>query len=328
LQDVFSARQRIAPWVRRTPLVGSEWLSRVCGTPVSLKLESLQPTHSFKVRGAFNAAMSFSVPVGGAVRLVTASTGNHGRALSYATQKLGLECVVFAPASTPAVKLDGIRRAGATLIAEAPSYDEAEAGAMAYAAERASGEERRVQYLSAYSDVHLIAATGTIATEILEDDPHVNVIVVPVGGGGLISGIALAAKAIDPAVRIIGVEAANNPAMSTARARGFVAHVDVQPTLADAIGGNNDPQTITFDYMQRLMDDLVQVSEDEIATAVRDLAGYDHVIAEGGGAVTSAALAAGRIHLPSGSRVAAVVSGGNIDRTRLAALLGDHHHAV
>jgi threonine dehydratase len=331
MRDVFAARQRIAPWVRRTPLVQSEWLSQACGTPVALKLESLQPTHSFKVRGAFNAALSVRAEDGGsAVRLVTASTGNHGRALSYATQVLGLGCIVFAPATTPAVKLDGIRRAGATLIAEARSYEEAEAGAMRYAAEHADGTgsgpggeaaQERVQYMSPYSDPRLIAATGTIAVEIYEDDPLVDVIVVPVGGGGLISGIALAAKAMNPKVRVIGVEAANNPAMSTARARGVVANVEIQPTLADAISGNNDPQTITFDYMQRLVDDIVLVSEAEIAAAVRDLAGHDHLVAEGGGAVTSAALAARRIGVTSGQRVAAIVSGGNIDRTRLASII-------
>jgi threonine dehydratase len=311
LEDVLAARQRIAPWIRRTPLIVSDWLSRACEAHVSLKLESLQPTRSFKVRGAFNAALSLPTRD---VRLVTASTGNHGRGLSHAAQALGLDCVVFAPSTTPAVKVDGIRRAGATLITDAPNYDEAEAAAMRYAAEQS------MPFLSAYSDTRLIAATGTIGVEILEDDPRVDVIVVPVGGGGLISGIALAAKAINPSVRVIGVQPATNPTMSTARARGFVANVDCEPTLAEAIGGNNDPQTITFDYMQRLVDDIVLVSEAEIAAAVRDLAGHDHLIAEGAGAVSSAALAARRFDV-RGQRVAAIVSGGNIDRAKLAPIL-------
>jgi threonine dehydratase len=324
MQNVFEARKRIAPWVRRTPLVQSDWLSRACGGRVSLKLESLQPTHSFKVRGAFNMALSLreaheqraeaQSAVAAPLRLVTASTGNHGRAMSYVAQVLGLDCVVFAPASAPAAKLDAIRRAGATLMADARNFDEAESAAMRYA------EAQQVMYLSAYNDARIVAATGTISAEIFDDDPLVDTIVVPVGGGGLISGVALAAKAINPGVRVIGVEAANNPSMSTARARGAVADIEMAPTLADALGGNNDPATITFAYMQRFVDDLVLVSEAEIAAAIRDLAGYDHLVAEGGGAVGAAALVAKRIDV-SGRRTAVIVSGGNIDRTRLATVL-------
>jgi threonine dehydratase len=327
LPEVYAARRRIAPYVRRTPSIASDWLSRASGAQVSLKLESLQPTHSFKVRGAFNASLSFrdqhgagGSGGGNGITLVTASTGNHGRALSHATHTLGLGCVVFAPASTPAVKQDGIRRNGATLIAEAASYEEAEAAAMRYAAEH--GNTGAVQYLSSYNDDRLIAGTGTITLEICEDDPHIDTIVVPLAGGGLISGIAIAAKTINPRIRVIGVEAANNPFMFTARKRGFMEAIPVQPTLADALGGNNDPQTVTFDYLQRYVDDIVLVNEADIAAAVRDLAGYDHIVAEGAGAVTSAALAAKVVDASAtGGRVVAIVSGGNIDRTRLAALL-------
>jgi threonine dehydratase len=320
--DVLAARRRIAPWVRRTPLVHSAWLSRACGGHVAMKLESLQPTRSFKLRGAFNAALllreqnlSEGAPAG--LRLVTASTGNHGRALSYAAHALGMVCVVFAPVTTPAVKLDAIRNVGARLMADARDYDEAEAAALRYV--RAAADTG-VALLSPYNDSRIIAGTGTIAVEICEEDPNVDVVLVPIGGGGLISGIALAAKAIKPEVRVIGVEAAHNPVMSTARARGVVANIDIQPTLADALGGNNDPQTITFDYIRTLVDDIVLVSEEEIAAAVRDLAGQEQLVVEGAGAVTTAALAAKRIDV-AGRRVSIIVSGSNIDRARFASII-------
>src|SRR5262249_41811497 len=131
-------------------------------------------------------------------------------------------------------------------------------------------------------------------------------------------------KTINPKMRVIGVDAANSPAMSSAFRRGHVENVETQPTLADAIGGNNDPDTITFDYIQRFVDDFVSVGESEIAAAIRDLAGFDHVIAEGGGSVAAAALAARKITLGSGHRAAVIISGGNIDRARLATVLNGH----
>src|SRR5262249_14879862 len=142
--------------------------------------------------------------------------------------------------------------------------------------------------------------------------------------GGRSSGVGVAAKAIKAEVQVIGVEAAHNPVMSTARARGVVANIDIQPTLADALGGNNDPQTITFDYIRTLVDDMVLVSEEEIAAAVCDLAGHEQLVVEGAGAVTTAALIAKRIDV-AGRRVAIIVSGGNIDRTRFASII---NHAV
>jgi len=315
--NVFEARRRIAPWIRRTPLVSSDWLSRATGARVGLKLESLQLTNSFKVRGAFNAALMLRESLDGvSPRLVAASSGNHGRGLAQAARVLGFECVVFAPASTPATKLDAIRQSGATLSADWRTYYEAESAAKQFAAKA----EAQATYVSPYNDERIVAATGTIAVEICEDDPLVDVILVPIGGGGLISGVALAAKAVRPGVRVIGVEAAHNPVMHTARARGAMATIDVQPTLADGIAGNNDPDTITFGFIQRFVDDIVLVSEEEIAAAVRDFAEHEHLIVEGAGAVTAAALLAKRVDV-SGRNVAVLVSGSNIDRTRLAPIL-------
>ena len=181
-------------------------------------------------------ARHFSDSGGEAPRLVTASTGNHGRALATAARAAGLSCVVFAPAGTPATKQNAIRAAGAELRADFPGYDEAESAALAFAAAHAGAV-----YVSRYNDPLIVAGTGTIGLEILDDYPDADTILVPVGGGGLISGIATAVKALRPQMRVIGVEAARNPAFNTIRAKGLDANIDIQPTLADALGGILSP---------------------------------------------------------------------------------------
>jgi threonine dehydratase len=313
---VLAARRRIASWIRRTPLVRSSWLSAACGADVRMKLESLQVTHSFKARGAFNAALMLREGAGAGPRprLVTASSGNHGRALAHAAQVLGLECVVFAPADTPMTKLRAIREAGAELRADAPDYDEAETAAKAFAAEQGAA------YVSPYADPRIVAATGTIGLEIVEDHPDVEFVLVPLGGGGLVSGMATALKAIRPDIRVIGVEAELNPAFHTIRAQGRMATIPLRSTLAEALGGNVDPSSLTIDLVERLVDDIVLVGETDIATMVADLVEHEHLVAEGAGAIAAAAIAAKRLDV-RGRNAVVVVSGGNIDRSRLAALL-------
>ena len=313
--DVQRARQRIAPYVRRTPLVESPWLSEAAGCRVSLKLESLQVSSSFKSRGAFNAVLARHERSGGAVpALVTASAGNHGRALAAAAQAFGQSLVVFTPADAPASKVDAIRRHGATLRAEAPDYDEAERQAKAFAASTGAS------FVSPYSDPDVIAGAGTIALEILEDAADIDTIVVPIGGGGLVSGVAIAAKAIEPACRIVGVETAASCAFQTSVRAGRLVEIVPGKSIADGLGGNPDPETITFAIIQRLVDDLVTVSEQEIARAIVRLVSAEHLIAEGSGAAAVAAVMAG--HVASGRRhVAAIVTGSNIDVQRLTELL-------
>jgi threonine dehydratase len=312
--DVLAARRRISPWVRRTPLNASAWLSEACGADVGLKLECLQVTHAFKARGAFNAALTLRER-GGLPRLVTASTGNHGRALAHAAQALRLSCVVFAPAGTPATKQKAIRAAGADLRADARDYDDAEQQAKAFAA-----ADAQAAYVSPYNDPLIVAGTGTIGLEIVEDHPDVEVVVIPVGGGGLIGGIATVLKAIRPGIRVIGVEAARNPVFHTMRAEGRDATINVQPTLADALGGNVDDGSITLDLVERLVDDLVLVDEDAIAATIADLVEHEHLVAEGAGAIAVAALASKRVDV-GGRKTVVLITGGNIDRSRLATLL-------
>jgi len=318
LNHVFAARQRIAPFIRRTPLVHSAWLSSAAGASVRLKLESLQVTNSFKARGAVNVAAARlereAGDVGRSRLLVTASAGNHGRAMAYACERLGLRLVVFTPADAPRAKLDPILRHGADLRAVASSYEDAERLAKQFAA------AERVTYISPYSHPDVIAGAATIAIEIFEDWPEVDTIVVPVGGGGLVSGVALAARALAANVRVLGFEAAASPAFSTSLAAGRITEVAVTATLADGLAGNMDPETITFDLVKEHADGVVAVPERAIHDAVRGLAAHEHLIAEGAGATAVAGLLENLQR--RGERIAVILSGSNIDAAKLASVLG------
>ncbi|MCX6544877.1 MAG: threonine/serine dehydratase [Acidobacteria bacterium] len=319
LTHVFAARQRIAPYIRHTPLVHSPWLSSQSGATVRLKLESLQVTNSFKARGAVNVAAARlereAGDVGRSRFLVTASAGNHGRAMAYACERLGLRLVVFTPKHAPRAKLDPISAHGADLRAVASNYEEAELLAKQFAA------AERITYISPYSHPDVIAGAATIGIEILEDWPEVETIMAPVGGGGLVSGIALAIKAASARVQVIGVEAEASPAFSTSLAAGRITEVTVKPTIADGLAGNMDPDSVTFDLVQRYVDRVVVAPERAIEEAVRGLMTHEHLVAEGAGAAAVAALAEG--FQVTGRKVAVVLSGANIDSARLGALLMD-----
>ncbi len=320
VHDIYLARERLHGRIRRTPLVRSMWLSDLTGADVWLKLESFQVSHAFKVRGAFNAVSRLveaadahpgaTVPA----RVVTASAGNHGQALAWAAREAGLTAVVFTPRDAARTKLDAIRRFGADLRAVGANYDEAEALALAFA------RDEGAVFISPYNHPDIVAGGGTVGLEILEDLPRVDVIAAPVGGGGLISGIATAAKAIAPRVRVVGVEAAVNPAFRVAVAEGCVTTIPVFPTIADGLGGNVVADTITFEIIRRLVDDVVGASEEELRSGIRELLGREHLVAEGAGIAAVGAVMAGRIVRP-GNRAAIVVSGANIDLARLREIL-------
>jgi threonine dehydratase len=315
LADVLRARARIAPYLRRTPLVGSAWLSDLAGASVRLKLESLQLSNSFKSRGAFNAVIARLEQSGGApAQLVTASAGNHGRALAAAAETFGLPLVVFTPADAPGTKLEAIRRHGATLRAEGRDYDDAERMAQAFA------KETGAEFISPYNDADVIAGAATVAVEIFEDAPDLDMLLVPIGGGGLISGVAIVAKAIEPACEIVGIEAEVSCAFQTSVRAGQLVGIVAGTTLADGLGGNPDPETITFGFVQRLVDRIVTVSERDLACAIVGLVEFEHLVAEGAGAAATAAIVGRRVDA-AGRRVAAILSGSNIDRARLASLL-------
>jgi threonine dehydratase len=311
--DVYEARRRIAPYVVRTPLAASHWLSERSGASVRLKLESTQRACSFKSRGAFNAVLARRERRA-LERIVTASAGNHGRALAEAAATFGIPLVVFTASDAPHAKLDAIRLHGADLRADAPDYDEAERRAKAFA--RDTGAE----FISPYSDADVIAGAATVALELLEDAPDLDTFVVPIGGGGLVSGVARVVKAIDKSRTVIGVEVEASHAFHASLAAGRLVEIVAGPTLADGLGGNPDPDTLTWPHIQQLVDRIVLVGEEDLQRALIGLVEHEHVIAEGAGAAAAAALVSNRVDV-RGRRVGAIVSGGNIDRARLAMLI-------
>jgi len=300
VDDVRAARERIRGLVRETPLVESDELG------AHLKLETFQPTGSFKVRGA---AAALTAPGSGG-RVVAASAGNHGLGVAWAAQRLGLEATIVVAETASPAKIEALRRFSATLVLHGADYDEAEAHALSLAGEGA-------RYVSPYNDRDVIAGAGTIALELLEQLGHELTVVVPVGGGGLASGIGLAAT---PAgARVVGVVAEASPAMRTALAAGESVPVPVRETLADGLAGNIEPGSVTIPLCSRLLDDIVAVSEDELAGAMRVLVCEHGLVAEGSGAAAVAALRAGRVEV-EGSAVA-IVSGRNVTLDSLMSVL-------
>jgi threonine dehydratase len=311
LLDVYAARRRLLPYLSTTPLRLSEWLSERTRAHVRLKVESLNLTNSFKIRGAFNAALRL-IERGQRPMLVTASAGNHGRALALAAQRLGLHATVFTPATAPATKKSAIRQSGATLHDEAADYDTAERLARAYA------RDHDATYLSPYNHPDVIAGAGTIGLEVLEAFPDLEVIVVPIGGGGLVSGVALALKAAAPHVSVVGVEVEASMPFATGFARGTITEIDVKPSLADGLVGNLEPGSTTFELVRRHVDRLASVSESALRDAMRGIIEEEHLIAEGAGAVATAAVLAGGVVSP-GQRAVVLVTGANVDLPLLIA---------
>jgi len=313
--EILEARRRIAKYIRRTPLAHSHWLSDASGGHVSLKLECLQVAGSFKARGAFNAVMVRLERSANAPRqFVTASAGGHGRALAAAAEAFNVPLVVFTPMDAPKTKLEAIRRHGADLRPIARDYDEAEPMAKAFAAETGA------EFISAYSDADVIAGAGTVALEIFEDAPETDLVTAGIGGGGLVSGLAMVAKALGRQCEVVGIELDVAHAFQTSVAAGRLVTIAAGASLAEGLGGNPDPETITFPIIQRLVDRIVTVSEQSLASATAAIVEHEHVVVEVSGAAAAAAIVSGRLDV-RGRKVAALVTGSNIDRARLAELL-------
>ncbi|MER8547862.1 hydroxyectoine utilization dehydratase EutB [Mesorhizobium sp. M0684] len=307
LSDIRAARERIAGKVERTPTVTSRSLSQHLGAPVYLKLEHRQTTGAFKLRGASNAIASLTDEER-ARGVVAASTGNHGRALAYAARLQGIHATICMSRLVPQNKLDEIRRLGAEIRIVGNSQDDAQREV-----ERLVAEEGLIM-LPPFDHPAIVAGQGTLGLEIIEQVPDAALVLVPLSGGGLAAGVAAAVKGVSPATKVMGVSMARGAAMKASLDAGHPVLVEELPTLADSLGGGIGlDNRLTFSMCRDLLDDVILLSEDEIAAGIRHAYEQEREIVEGAGAVGIAAVLAGKIRA-SGPTVL-VLSGRNIDMT-------------
>ncbi len=310
--DVERAAAALEPHLPATPLQRSPAFSQETGARVHLKLESFQPIRAFKVRGALNRVMH--IPEDDRSRgVITASAGNHGMGVAYAAAEFGLRATVFVPVAANPHKVEAIKRLGAQVVAAGANYGGA------YGAAVAAQEKSHATFVHAYEDPHVIAGQGTIGLEILAQLPAVDTVIVPIGGGGLVGGIAMYLKQKKPGVRVVGVEPAGADAMSRSLAAGRVVTLERVETIADGLAASA-PGELTLGLAQRYVDEVVIVQEEEMLRAMRLLFEWEHVLSEAAGAAAAAAL----LHpgmLRTGENAVVLVSGANVsDEIMLRAL--------
>jgi threonine dehydratase len=306
LRHVLMARRRLEGRVRRTPLETSLALSTRMGCQVGLKLESEQLTGAFKIRGATSALLALD-PAARARGIVAASTGNHGRALASAARDAGARAIICLSQLVPEVKVEAIRALGAEVRRVGRSQDDAQ-----LEVDRLVAEQGLVE-IPPFDHPDVIAGQGTIGLEIAEDEPEVDTVLVPMSGGGLIAGVGLALKEMLPAVKVIGVSMERGAAMAASVEAGRPVDIEEVPTLADSLGGGiGTDNRHTLRMVQEFVDDVVLLSEAEIAEGMRHAYWHERRIVEGAAAVGMAALVAGRV-ANLGRRVVCLVSGRNVD---------------
>jgi threonine dehydratase len=312
-EEIVEAQSRIRDYIlENTPLIPGKGFGI---GQVFLKLENLQVTGSFKIRGAANKLLgSAKSRTGNSSGIITASAGNHGQAMALCALKLGIKAKIVVPETTPSVKINKIKQFEPKLILHGAIYDEAEDYAKKLA------KEEGLEYVSPYNDRDVIAGQGTIGLEILSQVPDVDTIVVPVGGGGLVSGIAMAAKKLSPETRVIGVQSEASPSMYESFIAGKQIDTKVEDSIADGLSGNFEHGSVTFDLIRKYVDRMVLVKETTIRKAVRQLWEEGQMV-EGSGAAPMAALMENENPIPSGKKIVLVVSGGNIDFAKLQSII-------
>jgi threonine dehydratase len=313
LQTIQHARERISTIISKTPFSHAPFLSQMSGCDAYLKKENLQSTGAFKLRGAYNRIASLSA----AQRekgVITASAGNHAQGVAYSAAYFTCRAVIVMPESTPLTKVNGVKHFGAEVILHGSNYDDAFAFAKAYEA------EHHMVFVHPFEDDEVIAGQGTIALEILDQADDLDAILVPVGGGGLISGIAVAIKAINPAIRVIGVSAKGAPALKNSfELKSAVDSTSVR-TIADGIAVR-DTSEKTLAYILKYVDEFISVDDEEIASAILFLLEKQKLVVEGAGAVGVAALMHHKLDHLKDKKVAVVLSGGNVDVTLLSVII-------
>ena len=307
--NVVLAANRIAPHIRETPLDHSPFFSELTGANVFLKLENLQFTGSFKLRGAFNKLLSLT-PEQRAAGCVAASSGNHGAAVAFAMSKLGTKGVIFVPEGTSTTKVEAIKRAGGEVRFFGTDGLDTEMHAREYAAENG------MCYLSPYNDEDIVAGQGTCGVEIAKQLPQADAIFAAVGGGGLISGVGSFLKSVNPTMAVLACQPAASAVMTESVKAGEILELPSQPTLSDGTAGGIEADAITFDLCRAVTDDYVVVSEDQIAEAMRQFIDAHHMLLEGAAGVALAGL---RLRADSYQRknVVVIICGGNISREML-----------
>jgi len=313
LDDVQAARDRVAETSRHTPLVYSHTFSAMTGADVHVKQEMLQRTGAFKIRGATNRIATLPAETLEA-GVVTASAGNHAQGVALAATRMGVDSKVVMPEDAPISKIKATRSYGAEVILHGVDYDEA-----AERAHEIEKEEGRY-YLEAFDDWEVMAGQGTLGLEIYDDLPSVETVVVPIGGGGLISGIATALKGLNPSVRVIGVQAEGASSVAPSLSKGERIELDSVDTIADGIATRTVGEK-TFEVIKERVDEVVTVSDADIAVAVTTLLERSKTLVEGAGAVPLAALLAGAFEYEDEETIVPVLCGGNIDMNTLTTVI-------
>jgi threonine dehydratase len=313
LEDILAARERIGDAVYLSPCTRSEMLSRMTGQSVFLKLENLQMTGSFKERGALSKISTLTVEQG-ARGVVAASAGNHAQGVAYHATQRGIRAVIVMPLTTPLVKVTATRGFGAEVVLHGANYDEACVEATRLC------EAEGMTFIHPFDDPLVMAGQGTIGLELLEQIEGLEAVVVPIGGGGLIGGIACAVKESRPGVRVIGVQTSRLPSMRDAVAAHHPVTLEPATTIADGIAVRRAGE-VTYPVVEKYVDEIVTVDEDEIASAILTLLEREKTLAEGAGATALAAVLQRRTSLAAGTRTAVLVCGGNIDVTLLSRII-------